>query len=109
MLTPRLWQIGWGNGPAATIDDLFGTSWGLYEDVSTDTGITVSSLLLTTQFEGSISGDLKEWLLALVALGKFTESTYVNVGNAGVRRSRIMLSKAMQMNDRRNYSMATQS
>ncbi|CZR56882.1 related to endoglucanase I precursor [Phialocephala subalpina] len=75
--------IGWGNGPSATIDDLFGTSWELYEDVNTDTGITVSSLLPTTQFEGSFSGDLKDWLLALVALGKFTEDTYVNVGNAG--------------------------
>jgi hypothetical protein len=75
--------IGWGNGPSATIDSLFGTSWELYEDVNTDTGITVSSLLPTTQFDGSFSGDLKDWLLALVALGKFTEDTYVNVGNAG--------------------------
>lgn len=75
--------IGWGKGPSATIDDLFGTSWELYEDVNSDTGITVSSMLPTTQFEGSFSGDLKDWLLALVALGKFTEDTYVNVGNAG--------------------------
>ncbi|KAH8779490.1 concanavalin A-like lectin/glucanase domain-containing protein [Hyaloscypha finlandica] len=75
--------IGWGKGPSARIDDLFGTSWELYEDVNTDTGITVSSMLPTTQFEGSFSGDLKDWLLALVALGKFTEDTYVNVGNAG--------------------------
>jgi hypothetical protein len=74
--------IGWPTA-SATIDDLFGTSWGLYEGVNTDTGITVSSMLPTTQFEGSFSGDLKDWLLALVALGKFTEDTYVNVGNAG--------------------------
>ncbi|CRL27526.1 Glycoside hydrolase, family 12 [Penicillium camemberti] len=75
--------IGWTNGPAATIDNLFGTSWTLYEDVNTDTGITVSTLMPTKQFEGSFSGDLKDWLLALADLGIFTESTYVNVGNAG--------------------------
>lgn len=75
--------IGWTNGPAATIDNLFGTSWTLYEDVNTDTGITVSTLMPTKQFEGSFSGDLKDWLLALANLGIFTESTYVNVGNAG--------------------------
>lgn len=75
--------IGWPNGPTATIDNLFGTSWKLYEDVNTDTGITVSTLIPTKQFEGSFSGDLKDWLLALAHLGKFTESTYVNVGNAG--------------------------
>ncbi|RHZ61808.1 uncharacterized protein CDV56_106939 [Aspergillus thermomutatus] len=75
--------IGWTNGPAATIDHLFGTSWTLYEDVNTDTGITVSTLMPTKQFEGSFSGDLKDWLLAMADLGRFTESTYVNVGNAG--------------------------
>ncbi|GFF55878.1 hypothetical protein CNMCM6936_002302 [Aspergillus lentulus] len=75
--------IGWTKGPAATIDNLFGTSWTLYEDINTDTGITVSSLLPTKQFEGSFSGDLKDWLLAMANLGRFTESTYVNVGNAG--------------------------
>lgn len=75
--------IGWTNGPSATIDNLFGTSWKLYEDVNTDTGITVSTLMPTKQFEGSFSGDLKDWLLALAHVGIFTESTYVNVGNAG--------------------------
>ncbi|CAG7934501.1 unnamed protein product [Penicillium olsonii] len=75
--------IGWTNGPSATIDDLFGTSWTLYEDVNTDTGITVSTLMPDKQFEGSFSGDLKDWLLALVEVGTFKKSTYVNVGNAG--------------------------
>lgn len=75
--------IGWGDGPAGRIEKLFGTSWTLYENVNTDTGITVSSLLPDTQFSGSFSGDLKDWLLALVDLGKFSTSTYVNVGNAG--------------------------
>ncbi|CAG8067331.1 unnamed protein product [Penicillium nalgiovense] len=74
--------IGWTNGPVATIDNLFGTSWTLYEDVNTDTGITVSTLMPTKQFEGSFTGDLKHWLLALAHQGIFTESTYVNVGNA---------------------------
>ncbi|PYH88557.1 concanavalin A-like lectin/glucanase [Aspergillus ellipticus CBS 707.79] len=75
--------IGWTNGVVDTIDDLFGTSWSLYQDKNSDTGITVSSLLPTTQFQGSFSGDLKDWLLALVKVGVFDEDTYVNVGNAG--------------------------
>ncbi|KAB8237937.1 concanavalin A-like lectin/glucanase domain-containing protein [Aspergillus alliaceus] len=75
--------IGWANGAVATIDDLFDTSWKLYEDVNEDTGITVSTLIPETQFDGTFTGDLKDWLLALSKLGRFTESTYVNVGNAG--------------------------
>ncbi|PYH68533.1 concanavalin A-like lectin/glucanase [Aspergillus vadensis CBS 113365] len=75
--------IGWTNGAVATIDNLFGTSWKLYEDVNEDSGVTVSSLLPDTQFEGSFEGDLKEWLLELVQLGKFTKEAYVNVGNGG--------------------------
>lgn len=74
--------IGWGE-PTATVASLFGTSWKLYEGVNTDSGITVSSLLPDTQFDGSFTGDLKDWLDALVALGKFANTTYVNVGNAG--------------------------
>ncbi|RAH45306.1 putative endoglucanase-1 precursor [Aspergillus brunneoviolaceus CBS 621.78] len=75
--------IGWTDGAVATIDDLFGTSWKLYEGVNDDSGITVSSLLPDTQFEGAFEGDLREWLMAMVNLGRFTEETYVNVGNAG--------------------------
>lgn len=75
--------IGWANGAVATIDDLFGTSWKLYEDVNEDTGITVSTLMPEKQFEGEFTGDLKDWLLALSKLNRFTTSTYVNVGNAG--------------------------
>ena len=74
--------IGWGT-PAATIDSLYGTSWKLYEGVNDDTGITVHSLLPDVQFDGSFTGDIKDWLEAMVTLGRFTESTYVNVGNAG--------------------------
>ncbi|KAL1306862.1 hypothetical protein AAFC00_005513 [Neodothiora populina] len=75
--------IGWPSGPVATIDNLYGTSWKLYEDKNTDTGITVSSLLPDKQFTGSFSGDIKDWLEAMVNHGTFKESTYVNVGNAG--------------------------
>ncbi|KAF8855027.1 putative endoglucanase-1 precursor, partial [Acephala macrosclerotiorum] len=74
--------IGWGE-PVATIESLFGTSWKLYEGVNKGTSITVHSMLPDTQFEGSFEGDLKEWLEALVTLGRFTSETYVNVGNAG--------------------------
>lgn len=75
--------IGWASGSVATIDNLYGTSWNLYEGKNTDTGITVHSMLPTTQFDGSFTGDIKDWLEALVTHGTFTDSTYVNVGNAG--------------------------
>ncbi|KAF4312765.1 putative family 12 glycoside hydrolase protein [Botryosphaeria dothidea] len=75
--------IGWTDGAVATIDNLYGTSWKLYQGKNDDTGITVSSLLPDTQFTGSFEGDIKDWLLALVKQGVFTENTYVNVGNAG--------------------------
>lgn len=74
--------IGWGSTPT-TIDSLFGTSWKLYEGVNTDSGITVHSMLPDTQFDGAFAGDLKEWLEALVAIGRFEDSSYVNVGNGG--------------------------
>ena len=75
--------IGWDRGPAATIDSLFGTSWKLYEDVNHSNGMTVHSMLPDTQFGGSFTGDLKDWFEALVKLGRFTDATYVNIGNAG--------------------------
>lgn len=74
--------IGWGT-PVATVASLFGTSWKLYSGVNTDTGITVRSLLPDTQFTGTFSGDLKDWMEALITVGAFTDSTYLNVGNAG--------------------------
>ncbi|KAM5341790.1 hypothetical protein ACJ41O_014821 [Fusarium nematophilum] len=83
--------IGFDKGPVATIDNLFGKDgWQLYQGVNTDTGITVSSLLVdeNDQFgnqEGGIfEGDIKDWLLALSKQGIFSESTFVNVGNAGM-------------------------
>lgn len=41
------------------------------------------SMLPDTQFSGSFTGDLKGWFEALVRLGRFSDATYVNVGNAG--------------------------
>ena len=90
-LTPCRWlqyeggqlPIGWGSKPAATISSLFGTSWKLYEGVNTDSGITVRSLLPDTQFDGAFEGDLKDWLEALVNLGRFTNKAFMNVGNGG--------------------------
>ncbi|KAL9094263.1 MAG: hypothetical protein Q9165_003403 [Trypethelium subeluteriae] len=75
--------IGWSKTPAYTVDSLFGTSWKLYEGVNEDTGITVSSLLPDTQFDGSFSGDLMDWFQVFVTRGTFKSSTYLNVGNAG--------------------------
>ena len=75
--------IGWTAGAKATVASLYGTSWKLYQGVNEDTGITVSSLLPDKQFTGTFSGDIKDWLQALVELGLFKDTTYVNVGNAG--------------------------
>ncbi|KAE8349279.1 concanavalin A-like lectin/glucanase domain-containing protein [Aspergillus coremiiformis] len=75
--------IGWTDGAISTVNDLFGTSWKLYQGVNEGTGITVITLMPETQFAGTFTGDLKDWLLALSKLGHFPESTYVNVGNAG--------------------------
>ncbi|KAF5966509.1 endoglucanase [Fusarium bulbicola] len=83
--------IGWGEGPIATIDGLFGKDgWKLYQGVNADTGITVSSLLCPEDGQfgdedgGSFEGDIKDWLGALSKEGVFKLDTYVNVGNAGM-------------------------
>ncbi|KAH6894093.1 concanavalin A-like lectin/glucanase domain-containing protein [Thelonectria olida] len=83
--------IGWDKGPVATINGLYGKDgWKLYQGLNTDTGITVSSLLVPegSQFgdgvSGSFTGDIKDWLVALSKQGVFSTSTYVNVGNAGM-------------------------
>lgn len=46
----------------------------------------VSSLLVkqNQQFYGRFKGDIKDWLVALSKEGLFSQSTYVNVGNAGM-------------------------
>ncbi|KAK5674805.1 hypothetical protein LTS10_012542 [Elasticomyces elasticus] len=77
--------IGWADGAVATIQ-LYGKTWKLYQGVNTDTGITVSSLLVdqADQYYGYFAGDIKDWLLAMVKQGLFTSATYVNVGNAGM-------------------------
>ncbi|MCJ1441338.1 MAG: hypothetical protein MMC23_001824 [Stictis urceolatum] len=74
--------IGWGEA-TATVDDLFGTSWKLYQGINEDTGIMVSSLLPDKQFDGTFAGDLKNWLEAMVDQGLFADTTFVNVGNGG--------------------------
>ncbi|KAK3697137.1 hypothetical protein LTR37_017633 [Vermiconidia calcicola] len=78
--------IGYNDGPVATINNLYGRTWKLYQGLNTDTGITVSSLLVDpdNQYHGWFKGDIKDWLLAMVDQGLFTASTYVNVGNAGM-------------------------
>lgn len=79
--------IGYSSGVVATIDGLYGKDgWSLYQGENTDTGIIVSSLLVAEddQFEGDFSGDIKDWLTALTEQGIFSNSTYVNVGNAGM-------------------------
>jgi hypothetical protein len=74
--------IGYGDGVVETVT-LFGRKWDLYEGLNGDTGITVHSMLPQEQYDGSFSGNLKDWLTAFVTLGRIGSSTYVNVGNAG--------------------------
>lgn len=79
--------LGWYEGAIATIDGLYGKDgWKLYQGLNTATGIMVSSLLAPAadQFQGTFSGDIKDWLAALATQGLFTTGTYVNVGNAGM-------------------------
>ncbi|KAK7408137.1 hypothetical protein QQX98_009728 [Neonectria punicea] len=83
--------LGYDKGPVATIDGLYGKDgWKLYQGLNTDTGITVSSLLAPendqfgTAVGGSFEGDIKDWLLAVSKQGVYSESTFVNVGNAGM-------------------------
>jgi len=77
--------IGWAEGPVATIQ-LYGKTWTLYRGLNKDTGIMVSSLIVdkNNQYYGRFTGDIKKWLVALSKQGLFSESTYVNVGNAGM-------------------------
>lgn len=75
--------IGWVAGPKATIKNLYGTDWKLYQGKNEDTGITVSSLLPDKQFKNTFSGDIKDWLKALANAGVIKDNTYVNVGNGG--------------------------
>lgn len=78
--------IGWSDGPIATINNLYSKTWDLYRGLNEDTGIMVSSLIVreNQQFRGRFKGDIKDWLVALSKEGLFTQSTYVNVGNAGM-------------------------
>lgn len=77
--------IGYADGVVATIT-LYGKQWKLYQGKNEDTGITVSSLLVdqADQYIGNFSGDLRLWLEAMAKQGIFSDSTYVNVGNAGM-------------------------
>ncbi|KAF4552818.1 putative glycosyl hydrolase family 12 protein [Elsinoe fawcettii] len=78
--------IGWAEGPKATISLYGKDGWKLYQGKNTDTGITVSSLLAPqdNQYWGYFEGDIKEWLVAMSQQGIYSQSTYVNVGNAGM-------------------------
>ncbi|GAB7359593.1 hypothetical protein MBLNU230_g6778t1 [Neophaeotheca triangularis] len=77
--------IGYMDGPVAKVQ-LYGKRWEMYQGKNTDTGITVTSLVVDAQdqYWGWFKGDLKEWLMAVAQQGVFSDSTYVNVGNAGM-------------------------
>lgn len=60
-------QFGCRKGPTAKIDNLFGTSWKLYQD-QLGYWYLVSGLLSDAQLHNSFTGDLKEWLEAMVMM-----------------------------------------
>lgn len=65
--------IGWAEGPVATIS-LFGKDgWKLYQGKNTDTGITVSSLLVpeNDMYNGNFTGDIKDWVSIFLLLRRF--------------------------------------
>ncbi len=66
---------GWGGALAQ------GTGAAAYSLSNADS--EQHSLLPDTPFSGTFTGDLKDWFEALVRLGRFTDATYVNIGNAG--------------------------
>ena len=73
---------GYGSGPVATVDEMFGTSWKIYQGVNED-GMTVHSYLPDTQFDGTFSGDLIEWMDDCISRGYFTDDMWINAANAG--------------------------
>ncbi|KAJ4419587.1 hypothetical protein N0V82_004890 [Gnomoniopsis sp. IMI 355080] len=83
--------LAWNNGTKATLD-LYGTTWDMYQginyNIGSGSGVQLTTILPQTDFgaTGSWSGDIKDWLDALVAQGLFTDDYYVTNANAGTEQ-----------------------
>lgn len=83
--------LAWNNGTKATFD-LYGTTWDMYQGVNynigSGSGVELTTILPQTDFgaTGSWSGDIKDWLDAMVSQGVFTDDYYVTNANAGTEQ-----------------------
>lgn len=79
------------SGTKATFD-LYGTTWAMYQginyNIGSGSGVELTTILPASDFgaTGSWSGDIKDWLEALVTQGVFTEDYYVTNANAGTEQ-----------------------
>lgn len=83
--------LAWNNGTKATLD-LYGATWDMYSGVNYHLagGAGVELVTIVPQHDfgaaGSWSGDIKDWLAALVAEGVMTDEYYITNANAGTEQ-----------------------
>lgn len=83
--------LAWDNGTKATFD-LYGTTWDMYQGINyhlaDDAGVQLTTILPQQDFgaTGSWSGDIMDWMQALVSEGVVTQDYYVTNANAGTEQ-----------------------
>ncbi|CAH0018814.1 unnamed protein product [Clonostachys rhizophaga] len=75
--------IGWSDTPAATVEELYGTNWSVYEGTRATTNQTVRSLVPDVPVESELYIDLKTWLDAMVTKGFAKSDEYLNAASCG--------------------------
>ncbi|CAN8101226.1 unnamed protein product [Discula destructiva] len=83
--------LAWNNGTKATFD-LYGKSWDMFQGINYNladgAGVEVTTITPQTDYgaTGAWSGDIKDWLDALVTHGTITDDYYVTNANAGTEQ-----------------------
>lgn len=83
--------LAWDNGTKASFD-LYGQSWDMYQGVNYNLaggeGVELTTIVPHDEYgaAGSWSGDLKDWLSALVSAGVMTDDYYITNANAGTEQ-----------------------
>lgn len=83
--------LAWNNGTKATFD-LYGVSWNMFQGINYNLaggeGVQVTTIQPQQDYgaTGSWSGDIKDWLDALVTQGVFTDDYYITNANAGTEQ-----------------------
>lgn len=83
--------LAWENGTKATFD-LYGKTWDMYQGINyhlaDGEGVQVTTIQPQEEYGAtdSWSGDIKEWLEALVTQGVVTDDYYVTNANAGTEQ-----------------------